>query len=200
MTNDFGKSTTTVTRQKRRLTICIPRVWSHRLRGERWRTEKKKSVGRGIGFFPTRGSVWSGRSMVGGVIKDLELPPYKLEKEQKYEERRKRIQRIRCSYSLTLVFSQQEDNGREDQKRKGERRRRRSSRGMRRQPVTNLTLNQLTCAWLHGAQTRADAYEHSRARSLDPGYSLVICITLCMRYSFLSNILAGGTCIRGPAK
>lgn len=58
-----------------------------------WRAmenRKKGSIERGIGFFPTRGSVWSGRSMVGGVIKDLELPPYKLEKEQKCQERRKR--------------------------------------------------------------------------------------------------------------
>jgi len=199
MTNNFEKSTT-VTRQKRRLTICILRVWSHRFHGERWRTEKKESIERGIGFFPTRGSVWSGRSMVGGVIKDL--GPYKLEKEQKRKERRKKIQRIVLSLSLSRLYSlskrmtERRSEGKRERRRKREKQQ--SSRRVRRQPVTNLTLNQLTCAWLHG-RTNARRCIRALARALDPSYSLVICITLYMRCSFLSNILAGGTCVCGPA-
>jgi len=49
---------------------------------------------------------------------------------------------------------------------------------VRRQPVTNLTLNQLTCARPH---KRAPVHASARSRALDAGYLLVICVTLCIR-------------------
>lgn len=84
MTNDFGKSTAAVTRQKGRLTIRIfllPRsspgaytVARARPCGERVvEREKKERTERGIGFFRLRAERTPYdrvRSMVGGAIKD----------------------------------------------------------------------------------------------------------------------------------
>lgn len=74
-------------------------------------------------------------------------------------------------FFLSLSFSflhsvRPEDNEEEIKKR---RKRERGRRRMRRQPVTNLTLNQLTCARLH---KRMPVHTSVRARSLDAGYSL----------------------------
>lgn len=95
--------------------------------------------------------------MVGGVIKDPGLRPYKLEKEQKCRDKRKRI---RFSLSLYLSLFLPRSGERMTKRRLGRRKERekeriRSGRRVRRQPVTNLTLNQLTCARCTGAQTRA---------------------------------------------
>lgn len=66
-----------------------------------------------------------------------------------------------------------------------------------RQPVTNLTLNQLTCARLHKrtpVHTSVHAFfSLSLFFSLNVATrSLVICVTLCICDASLSNTLAGG--------
>jgi len=127
--------------------------------------------------------------MVGGVIKDPRLRPYKLEKKQKCRERRGERMHALSLFLLGEADEEERSAEREDDRR------------VRRQPVTNLTLNQVTCARPH---KRAPVHASARERALDAGYLLVICVTLCMRCLSLSFSLGFSpspeTRIRRPAK
>lgn len=104
-----------------------------------------------------------------------------------------------CAFTLSFPLpARRTDNderiGRASERRREERRSR-SSRRVRRQPVTNLTLNQLTCARLHG---RTNARRCIRARGARPRCGLPACNMCNIMYAMLpSRILSRR---RRPAK
>lgn len=186
VTNGFGKPTATVTQQKEQLTIRIYRVYSRAVE-----IGKKGAHREGSVSF-RREAAYMIRSSDGRRgDQRSQAAPLQTRKEAKVQ--RDEEKDTMCFHSFSLFPAQEDDGGEEIER---ERKRGRSSRRVRRQPVTNLTLNQLTCA-----RTHKRTPVHTSARSLDA--ELLACNMCNIMYAMPPfRMLSGGaeTCIRRLAK